>query len=115
MDLLRKLFGGAGGASAAPKAAKGAAGDRGLYFYVKPFGCDEVIRVRIDPMNDLSESDDGSALFVRKVASGVKCFKRVELEVGFNASRQIIDTQVTGGELVEEAGWRAWIDGQGNG
>ena len=50
MDFLKRLFGG-GGASGEDSA--------GLYYYVKPKGCDEVVRVRINRNNDLSLDDDG--------------------------------------------------------
>lgn len=107
MAFLKRLFGGSGGASP-QKGTHGAAGDRGLYFFVKAFGCDEVYRVRIDPMNDLSQNDNEKGYFVRKVASGVKCFKRVELEFSFNGNKQLVDTRVQGGEVVTEADWLAW-------
>lgn len=106
MGIFKRLFG--GGSSAG--GTKGAAGDRGLYFFVKPEGCEEVIRVRIDPMNDLSESDDGKSFYVRKVASGVKCFKKVEMEFAFNGGKQLVEKDIKGGTLVEESDWIAWTN-----
>ncbi|MFN8531427.1 MAG: hypothetical protein U0670_22715 [Anaerolineae bacterium] len=108
MAFLKKLF----GSSDKSKGTRGASGDRGLYFFVKPFGCDEIIRVRIDPMNDLSQSEDGKSFYVRKVASGVKCFKRVEMEFNFNGGKQLVDTRIQGGELVTEADWLVWVGAQ---
>jgi len=104
MDFFRKLFGG-GGASDG--------GDRdGLYLYVQPDGCDEVIRVRINRLNDLSESDEGGTLFVHKLARGVKCRKNVELDLFFNAQRQLTDQHITGGRFVDVAAWQAWTAAQ---
>jgi hypothetical protein len=106
MGFFKKLFGGAG--SKAASGSRGFGDDRGMYFYVQPKGCDEVIRVRVDPMNDMSESDDGSSFFVRKGAVGMKCFNKAEIELTFNASKQLVDSHVTGGALVDEAAWQAW-------
>lgn len=102
MDFLKKLFG--GGASS---------GDaKGLYYYVKPRGCDEVVRVRIDRNNDLSLSDDGKSYYVHKVVMGTKCFQRAEVEFYFNGSRQLTNSEVSGGEMVREADYDAWLASQ---
>jgi hypothetical protein len=98
MQFLRSLFGGG------PRAAQ----DTGLYYYVRPRGCDEVVRVRIHPYNDLSEHD-GGGYFVRKVVMGSTCFQRVELELEFNGNRVVTDTRVSGGELVDAAAYEAWV------
>ncbi len=98
MDFLRKLFGG------------GALGGdaRGIYFYVRPKGCDEVVRVRIDRNNDLSLADDGKTYWVHKVVQGTKCFQRAELDIYFNQNRQLASSEVTGGDLVSEEDYQAW-------
>ena len=110
MEFFKRLFG--GGTTSPSSGKKGAPGDRGIYFFVQPDGCEEVIRVRIDPINDLSESDDGKTYHVRKLASGVKCFKRVEMEFAFNANKQLVEKDVKGGTLVDEAAWIAWTSTQ---
>lgn len=110
MGFFKKLFG--GGSSNKSSGSRGFGNDRGIYFFVKPTGCDEIVRVRVDPMNDLSESDDGGTFYVRKGAVGQKCFKPAELELTFNASKQVVEQRVTGGDLVDEAAWQAWIDAQ---
>ncbi len=79
MNFLKRIFGASGGIS----------GDVGLYYYVKPKGCDEVVRVRINRNNDLSIADDGKTLWVRKVVQGTKCFQTAELSLYFNQSRQL--------------------------
>lgn len=102
MDFLKKLFG--GGASS---------GDaKGLYYYVKPRGCEEVVRVRIDRNNDLSLSDDGKSYYVHKVVMGTKCFQRAEVDFYFNGSRQLTNSEVSGGEMVKEADYEAWLASQ---
>jgi hypothetical protein len=103
MDFLKKLFG--GGSSRGGDA-------RGIYFYVKPKGCDEIVRVRIDRNNDLSLADDGKTFWVHKVVMGTKCFQRAELDIHFNQNRQLSGSEVSGGDLVQEADYQAWIASQ---
>jgi hypothetical protein len=105
MDFLKKPFsGGSGG---------GVSGDsRGIYFYVRPKGCEEVVRVRIDRNNDLSLSDDGKNHWVHKVVMGSKCFQRAELDVYFNSNRQMSSSEVSGGDLVKQADYDAWVASQ---
>ncbi len=103
MDFLKKLFGGGVG---------GSGGDVGIYFYVKPSGCDEVVRVRINRNNDLSLADDGKNYWVHKVVMGTTCFQRVELDVYFKPSRQVSETNISGGELVKKEDYEAWVAAQ---
>jgi hypothetical protein len=98
MDFFRKLFG--SGASAP-------SGDRGLYFYVRPKRCKEVLRVRVDPMNELSEDEDGTGYVVRKQVRGASCPFPAELHAMFDLNRKLIEVSVTDGEQVSEAEWRA--------
>jgi hypothetical protein len=103
MDFLKRILGigGSGGGS-------GSSGDaNGLYFYVQPNGCDEVIRVRVDKANDLSQDDDGK-LFVKKYARGTKCRQGVDLTLYFDGSRKMVNSELSGGTLVNEAAYQAW-------
>lgn len=105
MEILKKLFGGGGsGGSGGP------AGDRvGLYYYVRPNGCEEVVRVRVDRNNDLSLADDNKSYWVRKGVRGVKCRQNVELELYYDSNRRLVDSQLQGGVLVDEAAYDAWV------
>ena len=102
MGLLRKLsnilMGGPGPTG----------GDVGLYYYVRCKRCGEVIRVRINPMNDLSLSDDEKTRFVRKTIVGQHCYNRIEAEFRYDANRKLIDTEITGGDLVSEKEYKAY-------
>jgi hypothetical protein len=100
MEFFKKLFGGGGG------------GDRvGIYFYIKPNGCQEIVRVRIDSNNDLSLNDDNSTYVVRKTVRGTtyKCTRSAELELSFDSSRQLRNTEVTGGTQVTKEDYEAWL------
>ncbi|MGQ9907541.1 MAG: hypothetical protein ACUVS2_01780 [Candidatus Flexifilum sp.] len=106
MNFFSRLFGGK---------ARPAAGDPdGLYFYVRPAGCAEVVRVRIHRYNDLSEHDDGG-LWAHKSVRGTTCFTPVELDLYFTAERKFVRHEIAGGELVDEAAWRAYIEQKGAG
>lgn len=98
MDFIKKLFSGGGGSRS---------DDRGVYFYIQPKMCQEILRVRVDPMNDLSKTDDGDGYYVRKLASGHRCPFQAELEVFFNKDRRVVNTEVTNGKMVTEADWSA--------
>ncbi len=99
MDFLKKLFSGGGGGARSD--------DRGVYFYVQPKMCQEILRVRVDPMNDLSRMDDGDGFYVRKMASGHRCPFQAELEVFFDKNRRVSSTEVTNGKVVEKSEWLA--------
>lgn len=109
MDLLRRLFGGRSGG------AREAGDPDGLYFYVRPDGCDEVVRVRVHRHNDLSlmDSEGGERYWVHKLVRGAKCFtSTAELDLYFNARRQLESTEVKNGALVTEADYQAWVASQ---
>lgn len=95
MGLLGKLSG-----IFAPK------GDPYIYtIKVKCNRCGEIIQTRINIRNDLSiKYDDKGKMsyFTRKVLIGDKyCFERIEVELIFDASRKLVNRQISGGELVD--------------
>ena len=99
MNFLKNLFGGGDGA------ANNA--DNGIYIYVQPRGCEEVIQVRLDPRNDLTGEDGG--YWVRKIARGnYRCFNPVEMNLRFDGNRQLVSDDISGGKLVDEAAFHAW-------
>ena len=91
MGFLKKLFGGEGTSSSSD-----------FYtFNVQCERCGETIEGKVNLSNDLSIEDEGG-YHVRKVLMGSgHCFQRVEVVLKFDASRQLLDKQVSGGKLVE--------------
>jgi hypothetical protein len=82
--------------------------DDGIYLYVRPKGCEEVIRVRLNPRNDLTVSEQGG-YFVHKTARGThRCFNPVEMSLYFDQGRKLQNNDIKGGELVELADYEAW-------
>ncbi len=102
MEFFKKLFGGGGAQSGSDRA--------GLYFYIKPTGCDEIVRVRIDANNDPSLADDNSTYFVRKTVRGstYKCTREAELELFFDSNRRLTEQKVNKGTLVTKEEFEAW-------
>jgi hypothetical protein len=93
MNLLQKLF---GGSPASPQ--------RHSYtFSVKCRRCGEIIEGRVDLNNDLSieYEEGGDVYYARKILMGVnKCFQRMEVELKFTSSRELLERHVTGGEFI---------------
>ena len=96
MNFLKTLFGGGGRNE-----------DRGMYFYVRPKMCQEVLRIRVDPLNDLSRTDDGKGYWCRKLASAARCPFQAEVEIYFDKNKRMTGSDVTNGELVSEGEWAA--------
>ena len=103
MGFLKKLFGGGGG-------NKSSSGDKwGMYFYVRPKHCQEIVKVRINTMNDLSLTDDEKGYFVRKVAHATRCPFAAELNLYLDKGKRVTRSEVTDGELVSEDEYEAWL------
>ena|SRR5258706_2143368 len=80
-------------------------GDIGIYYYMRCNRCGEVIRVRLNPMNDLSHSEDGKGYFAHKVIVGQRCYNRIEADFEFDSNRKLSDKNITGGTLVDQAAY----------
>jgi hypothetical protein len=85
----------------------GQADSGALWIMVKCNRCGELTRARIDLRNDLSveyvEAGGLPTYFCRKVliGEGGHCFQRMEVELTFDASRNLVSRQVSGGQFVE--------------
>ena len=93
MGFLKKLF-------------SGAPAKREKHYYVfqvKCNRCGEIIEGRVDLDNDLSVEfeDDREVFHVRKgLVGNNRCFQQIEVELKFDSARQLLEQQVTGGQLV---------------
>ena len=73
---------------------------------VKCKRCGEVIHARVNLYNDLSveygEDDKTNTYICRKELMGEgHCFQRVEVKLVFDAKRNLIEKEITGGEFIE--------------
>jgi len=92
MGFFKKLFQGA------PAPSK----SNFYSFSVKCKRCGEVIEGRVNLSNDLSADDEGDGYHVRKVLMGSgHCFQQVEVELQFDASRNLVEKRAQGGTFVE--------------
>ncbi len=95
MNLLRKFW-----QSFSGSAYTGS--DVGLYYYVRCNRCGEVIRVRINPLNDLSVDDTGKGLWAHKVIVGTRCYNRIEADFSYDLNRKLVAKEATGGTFVDK-------------
>lgn len=95
MNFLKNLFGG------------GAPRDDGYYVYVQPKMCQEILKVRVNMMNELSKTDNGKGYFVRKLASGTRCPFQAEIMLYFDDRRRLLNREIENGEFVTEADYVA--------
>ena len=97
MGLLKKISGLFSGAKSGTRSGS-------LEVSVRCSRCGEVIHTRIDLANDLSaeygEGDQETAYLCRKVLIGKQgCYAPLEILLHFDAGRNLIDRQITGGKF----------------
>lgn len=96
MNFLRKLF--------APAARANT--DKFYPIRVQCLRCGEILEGQVNMGSELSTEYDEAGnnyFFVRKVLMGKgRCFQQVEVELTFDANRNLKDQHMTGGKLVEE-------------
>jgi len=100
MNILKNLFGGGGGSNRSA--------DGGMYFYVRPRGCEEVVRIRINPANDLSKDDNDKYFVIKTVRGTHRCFNPAEMTLHFDSNRNLTSSEVDKGELVDKAAYEEW-------
>lgn len=105
MNFLKKLFGGGNSAGG----SRSANDSSGMYFYVKLHRCGDIVRVRVDMNNELSQNDESDGYWVRKLVSNgnYKCTQS-ELTLYFDSSRKMTNTELQGGQLVGKDEYEAW-------
>ena len=95
MNFLSKLFGG------------GQPDDKGYYFYVRPKMCKEIVEVRIDLANQLSQQDDGDGYWVRKMVSATRCPFQAEAVLYFDSNKRETGREIENGEFVTKEAYLA--------
>jgi hypothetical protein len=100
MGFLKKIFGIFSGASSRSRGGS-------FEIAVRCSRCGEVIHSRIDLANDLSaeygEGDQETVYICRKVLIGKKgCYAPIEILLHFDAARNLMDRQITGGKFAEK-------------
>jgi hypothetical protein len=91
MGILKKLFGGGTTSSSSD-----------FYtFSVRCDRCDETIEGKVNLSNDLSLDDEGGYRVRKVLMGGGHCFQQIEVNLKFDASRQLQERQISGGRFVE--------------
>lgn len=65
--------------------------------------CGEVLKTRVNLYNDLSVDyeDKVTSYFCRKVLIGEsRCFQRIEIELTFDTSRNLMSREIQGGQFI---------------
>jgi hypothetical protein len=111
VDALKSMLGLGGGPARSA--------DRGLYWYVRCNRCQDVVRVRVNMANEVSELSDepeegaerveptnpAARYVVTKGVVDSKCFRPMRLTILFDGRRRELESHVDGGEIVDEAAW----------
>jgi hypothetical protein len=77
----------------------------GYWIHVRCGKCGEFLKTRIDLEHDLTTlyGESGEiALFTRKTMVGSSgCFQRIEIELGFNQHRRLVNREISGGSFID--------------
>ena len=97
MSWFKRLFGGLSGGGGRPSDA--------IWLYVRCAACAEAIQVRIDPAHDLSPEFDGEHDYTTgynnsKEIVGQRCFRRIHVDLSFDARKRVIEQQIAGGTFI---------------
>lgn len=100
MGFFDRLKNALGGSSQPPQ-------DDGIYLYVKLDRTGEIVKLRLTPQHELVPNYDQGGYFTRKSIVGPRKFERAEATFTFDESRQLVNADISGGALVDEAAWQA--------
>ena len=98
MGFFKRLFGG-GQSEYVDKT--------GLYFYVRCGRCGTIVQVRADKQHDLNQ--DGNGFTWHKTIVDSKCFRRMQAVVRFDGNHNVVNHEIQGGDLVDEAAYNSWL------
>jgi hypothetical protein len=86
------------------KKAFSAGGDRdvGMYFYVKLDKSGEIVKIRLDPRQDLAPEYGKGTYRSRKTITGPESLQKAEATFLFDENRSFQNADITGGSLVSE-------------
>ncbi len=77
-----------------------------FYVYIQCHKCGEKLKVRINTLSEVSQSDKG-AYFVQKEAMGTQCFCRMPFRLELDRFRNIKNKEITGGKFITEKEYRS--------
>ncbi|MFZ2657944.1 MAG: hypothetical protein WAX69_23635 [Victivallales bacterium] len=74
-----------------------------IEYRIKCGKCGEIVTIKVFPDRDLNPTyeDDGPAYVLKKEVMDSKCFRMIQIEISFDASRREIGREITGGTFAE--------------
>jgi hypothetical protein len=78
----------------------GPAADNSYWLYVRCKRCGEVIKTRVDLLNDLSLQDEGGYVTHKTVVGNQLCFQRIEVTLHFDSQRRLTGEDIAHGEII---------------
>jgi hypothetical protein len=88
-DSLKSLFGGGG-----------ARQDEAFWIYVRCRRCGEVIKTRLDLLNNLALNDEGGYTASKTLVGNRLCFERIEVTLTFDENRRLINREILRGDFI---------------
>ena len=89
LDSMKSLFAGGGERD-----------ENAYWAYVRCDRCGEAIKTRVDLHNDLSLREEGGYMVKKTLVGSQRCFERIQITLTFDANRQLIDREISGGEFI---------------
>jgi hypothetical protein len=98
-DSLKSLFG--GGSSI------GGQNQQVYWIYVRCRKCGEVIKTRVDLLNNLSQNDEGGYTASKTLVGNRLCFERIEVVLTFDENRRLIGQDIARGDFITQEEFEA--------
>jgi hypothetical protein len=97
LDSVKSMFAGGEGSD-----------DRDAHWlYVRCRRCGEVIKTRLDLQHNLTPRDEGGFIARKTMVGNQLCFERIDVTLIFDERRQVIEHQISGGDLITAAEFEA--------
>lgn len=90
-DSLKSLFG---------SGSRGGEQSDVYWIYVRCRRCGEVIKTRLDLLNNLSPYDEGGYTASKTLVGNRLCFERIEVTLTFDENRRLINRDILRGDFI---------------
>lgn len=104
LDSIKSIFSGGGNPGQQAE----------LWIYVRCRRCGEVIKTRLDLINNLTPGDEGGYMAHKTLVGSRLCFQRIEATLIFDDNRRLIDQSAVGGEFITEEEFEAALAEEGS-
>jgi len=89
LDSLKSLLGG-----------HSKSDETGHWIYVRCGRCGEVIKTRLDLLNNLTQHDEGGYIARKTMVGNQLCFQRIEVTLIFDERRRLAEQTAVGGDII---------------